>query len=93
MKCSEVQSFFDRMVREGEAFTDSDVIRHMSDCESCSHEYAQWRTIAQKLNDAPPLQAPPTLYARVMEEVDRIRVRKSLVTSLITELQSRFVYI
>jgi len=93
MKCSDVQMFFDRMVREGETFDNRDVISHMNECDSCSREYAQWRAVTQKLDDAPPLQAPPTLYARVMEEVAISRVRHSFITSLIAQLKSQFVYI
>lgn len=93
MKCSDVQMFFDQMVREGETFANSIVINHMNECESCSREYAQWRAITQKLNNAPPLQAPPTLYAGIMEEVDNSRARQSFITSLIAQLKTQFVYV
>lgn len=93
MKCSDVQSFFDQMVHEGDTFDNDNVVRHMNECEVCRREYVQWRSIAQKLSNAPSLQAPPALYARVMEKVDKSRAEHNLISALIKQLKSQFVYI
>jgi hypothetical protein len=70
MKCNYAQSYFDRIYREGETFERSDILDHISHCKQCHNAYIQWRRIACRLEDAPPLDAPPYLYHKVMLAID-----------------------
>lgn len=70
MKCSDAQVFFDQMHREGDDFENVAVLNHLKTCKACTREYLQWCRIARKLHDSPALDAPATLYDRVMREVE-----------------------
>ena len=69
MKCAYVESFFDRVYRDGPAFDREDITAHITRCEHCRRRYEQWRRIAETLEDAPALEAPPAFYTRVMQSV------------------------
>lgn len=77
MNCSRVQSFFDRMYREGDAFDLPDVTAHVRQCSRCGREYEQWCGIARKLGDEPALDAPPVLYGKVIRELEVLRAGTS----------------
>ncbi|MBN1576796.1 MAG: isoamylase early set domain-containing protein [Chitinispirillaceae bacterium] len=70
MKCRHVQSFFDRMCREGDRFDRPDIVAHVKQCGRCGRDYEKWCGIARKLEGVPALDAPPALYGRVMRAIE-----------------------